>query len=89
LCGALRSRSSARRPPGGSVLRDWPWVTDSQARVFTAGKGALGALEDAAGAKRFNGQHVALCGYNEPLSKWLSDFEAATGDTPLTTLFVQ
>ena len=46
------------------------------------GKGALAALEDAAGARRFNGQHVALCGYNEPVSKWLSDFEAVTGDTP-------
>jgi hypothetical protein len=50
--------------------------------VKHAGKGALAALEDAAGAGRFNWRHVALCGYNEPVSKWLSDFEAATGDAP-------
>jgi hypothetical protein len=57
-------------------------VTEFLRVLNVTGKGALAALEDAAGARRFHGQHVALCGYNEPVSKWLSDFEAATGDTP-------
>ena len=66
------------------VTRYQPQPVDTSAYFVSGGyaptgKGALAALEDASGARRFNGQHVALCGYNEPVSKWLSDFEAATG----------